>query len=299
MTNHLRGSLYAIISGFLYGFVGYFGLSAIKNDLSVSSMLFWRFALASLFLCVFLIPKLKKIQFFSTPVLLAFVNGALFYACSTLAYFHASSYIGSGLAMVVFFTYPLTVMLLNFFLYQDKIAERSYWSMFFIVSGMILTVDIQSLHFDLFGIFLAVISGIFYAFYIVSSKRVPLTPEVSTFSVSLGCTLTFFFLSIMDHSLSLPATMHVWANLIGIGLIATVIPVLFLLYSLKLIDSTKASILSVLEPVFVVIFGVLLLGEILNPRLLLAIMLILGGALITLLGDQLRLIQSRGLKKSS
>ncbi|HGF0879602.1 TPA: EamA/RhaT family transporter, partial [Legionella pneumophila] len=41
-----RGSFYAILSGFLYGFIGYFGISAIHGDLSASNMLFWRFLIS-------------------------------------------------------------------------------------------------------------------------------------------------------------------------------------------------------------------------------------------------------------
>ena len=70
---------------------------------------------------------------------------------------------------------------------------------------------------------------------------------------------------------------------------ATVIPILLMLYGLKYISSEKASILSVLEPVFVVIFGILLLGESLRFLSAVGIVLILAGALMTLFSHKIRL----------
>ena len=59
-----RGSLYAIVSGLLYGFIGYFGLSAMNGHLSASNMLFWRFLISSIIILIILIrlrPKLLNL----------------------------------------------------------------------------------------------------------------------------------------------------------------------------------------------------------------------------------------------
>ena len=79
----------------------------------------------------------------------------------------------------------------------------------------------------------------------------------------------------------------------GIGVVATVIPILLMLHSLKYISSEKASLLSVLEPVFVVIFGVLLLGETLKPIHALGVVFVLAGALLTLLSHKINLSHLR------
>lgn len=285
-SDNIRGSFFAISSGFLYGFLGFFGLSALNNGLSINTMLFWRFFIASLVLLLTQMPFLPKIAFFSSAFVQAFLNGAVFYGLSTLLFFHASQYIGSGLAMVIFFSYPLMVMLLNIFLYRHHISRLCYLSILVILSGMLLIVDFQALQFNLTGLLTGLLSGFFYACYIVSSKNNRLSPEVSTLAVSLGCTFTFCILSLVHADLAFPESAIVWLDLIGIGTISTAIPLLLLLYSLKWIGSTKASLLSVLEPVFVVIFGVLLLGESLKPVQIPGMFLILAGALITLFARQ-------------
>ena len=57
-------------------------------------------------------------------------------------------------------------------------------------------------------------------------------------------------------------------------------PILFLLEAMKHISSDKASLLSVLEPVCVVIIGMLLLDETLTALQVVGIIAVLGGALL-------------------
>jgi drug/metabolite transporter (DMT)-like permease len=89
--------------------------------------------------------------------------------------------------------------------------------------------------------------------------------------------------------LVIPQNIDTWLNLLVIGVIATVIPILLMLHSLKYISSEKASILSVLEPVFFVIFGVVLLGETLQAWHAFGVVLVLLGALITLFSHKINL----------
>ncbi|KTD31637.1 integral membrane protein [Legionella moravica] len=286
-----KGSLYAILSGFLYGFIGYFGLSAMNGNLSAETMLFWRFLISSILILILLIPQFKSMNDSFRSLFIAFVGGALYYGVSTLLYFYSSQYIGSGLAMVIFFTYPVMILLLNFFVYGQPIPSIYYLATFIILMGMMLLVDMSKAAFDLVGICLGLISAFFYACYITTSKRNKISPTVSTLMVCLGCMMTSFIVASWGHTLSMPASATVWINLFGIGVIATVIPILLMLHSLKYISSEKASILSVLEPVFVVIFGVLLLGEELKSWHALGIVFVLAGALITLYSHRINLGQ--------
>ncbi|KGP63539.1 membrane protein [Legionella norrlandica] len=288
-----QGSFYAILSGFLYGFIGYFGISAINGDLSASNMLFWRFFISSILILIFLISQLNRIKDSYKSMLVAFLSGAFYYGISTLLYFYGSLYIGSGLSMVIFFTYPVMIMLLNFFFYGQTIPKVYYLAIAIILMGMALLIDLEEVAFDLWGIFLGLTSAFFYACYIVASKNNKISPNLSTLMVCLGCMATSFIVASLEHSFKIPLSLPVWLNLFGIAIIATVIPILLMLYSLKYISSEKASILSVLEPVFVVVFGVLLLGEVLKPWHALGIAFILAGALITLFSHKINLNQLR------
>lgn len=288
-----RGSLYAILSGFLYGFVGYFGVSVIQASISVSNMLFWRFFISSIVIGAFVIIKRNHPKTSLKDMGIAFINGALFYAFSTMLYFFACPYIGSGLAMVIFFTYPAMVLLLNHFLYGQKIPAVYYAAITIIILGMCLFVDTNEMKFDLLGISFSIASACLYAAYIISSKKIStVSPNISTLMVCLGCMTTCLFLSLADHTFKVPNTFSIWFNLLGIGIVATTIPILLLLYSLNYINSEKASILSVLEPVFVLIFGVTLLGEPMKLRYAIGVIIVLSGALLTLFSQRIHFLSS-------
>jgi len=292
MTQENRGALYAILSGFLYGFLGYFGLSAINGHLSASNMLFWRFFISSFVIAIILIPQIKNTKDSYKQMFNAFISGAFYYGLSTLLYFLASQYIGSGLAMVIFFTYPVLIMMLNYFFYGQEIPKIYYLAILIIFLGMVLLVDVSTLSFNLWGIFLGLFSAFFYACYIISSKRNTLSPNLSTLMVCLGCMMTSMIVALCGNSFVMPTAMTVCVHLFGIAIIATVVPILLMLHSLKYISSEKASILSVLEPVFVVIFGVILLSETLRFWSALGIVLVLAGALITLYSQKINSIVS-------
>ena len=282
------GSLCAIFSGFLYGFVGYFGVTVVNASISVTNMLFWRFFISSILMAIIVMVRINHTKVSLKDLTTTFINGALLYGFSTMLYFYACPYIGSGLSMVIFFTYPAMVMLLNYFLYGQSIPTIYYYAISIIIVGMALLVDPNEMTFDLLGIILSIASALLYAGYIISSKKIAtLSPNISALMVCLGCMVTNLLLSLVNHTFSIPTTSHVWLNLFGIGIVSTTVPILLLLYSLNYISSEKASILSVLEPIFVLIFGVTLLGEPMKLRYMFGVMIVLTGALLTLFSQRM------------
>jgi drug/metabolite transporter (DMT)-like permease len=297
ISKEQRGSLYAITSGFLYGFVGYFGVSVVQSSISVTNMLFWRFFISSIVIGVVTFWQIKQTKSSRKDIFIAFGNGAIFYGLSTMLYFFACPFIGSGLSMVIFFTYPAMVMLLNYFFYEQKIPSLYYYAIVIIIAGMSLFIDTNKMKFDLIGIALSTLSALLYAAYIISSKKIAtLPPNLSTLMVCLGCMVTCLIFSLVNHSFVIPTTLPVWLNLLGISILSTTVPILLFLYSLNYISSEKASILSVLEPIFVLIFGVTLLGEPMQRAYLFGVIIVLTGALITLFSERINI---NSLKKNS
>jgi len=283
LSNEQKGSLYAITSGFLYGFIGYFGMSAMNTDLSAANMLFWRFSISALTVLPMILwswqstprPKIKEIW-------RAYLSGLLFYGASTLLYFIASPYIGTGLSMVIFFAYPAMIMLINLLFYKATITGQYGIAITIILIGLCLLVDFKALTFDMIGIALSLLSGLFYAAYVIASKKNALPAIPQTLFISLGCMTTSFIVALSEDSFFIPTQADTWINLFGIGIIATALPVLLLLKGLEYISAEKGSILSVLEPVFVMFFGALLLHETISIIQLIGCVVILSGALLTL-----------------
>ena len=193
--------------------------------------------------------------------------------------------------MVIFFTYPAMVMFINRLVYRSKVSKTYLLSLLVLALGMLLLMNGSSGKFDALGIAFSLLSALFYALYVVVSKKSPVAPLPSTFVLSMGCILTCCIAAIIDNSLILPSNSKAWINIGGIGIICTALPIFFLLKGLKYLSTTQASILSVLEPVFVVIFGITLLGESINLIQFIGITALLGGALISLLNDNPKLVK--------
>ena len=133
------------------------------------------------------------------------------------------------------------------------------------------------------GILYGVSAAIFYAFYIIGSKKYSNTPidsNVLTTLLSLGCTLLFLVLSLSEHSLSLPTSRNTWIYILILGTVATAIPIQLMLEGLKHISSVRASIISVLEPLVTVMVGVFLLEESISLVQTLGACIILGSAVL-------------------
>jgi drug/metabolite transporter (DMT)-like permease len=151
-----------------------------------------------------------------------------------------------------------------------------------ILIGIGFLADLQDLKFDFLGIVFGILSAISYAFYVIGSKKSNISPVLSTFLVSIGCMITCLIFACFECSFFVPTHLSQWFNIIGMAIVCTALPILLLLESLKYISSEKASMISVLEPVFVVLFGIILLGETVSNMQIIGMLTVLLGALAAL-----------------
>ena len=277
------GALYVALSGVFFGLIGYFGMNIIHAQVSINTMLFWRFLVASLFMCFILLVQMKSWVATPKDLLKALFYGAIFYGPSSALYFVSASEMGSGLAMVLFYTFPAMVMFLNFVVYKQPIGYMYYWATGLLLMGMLLLVNGSPGQLNWMGAWMGLLSALFFALYIIVSKHSSAPAQVDTLMVCLGSMLSGFVAAKYSHSFTMPVDVNFWVNVVGIGIICTSIPILLLLKGLKHIGAIEASILSVLEPVFVIIFGVTLLGETIHLTQFIGVIILLLGALLAIL----------------
>jgi len=287
------GVLLTILSGILYGTIGYFGIRLLEAGLSVSDMLFWRFFSSVILLFPFvLVDWFKKNQTRNYLTLLfLFILGILLYGLGTAMYFEACKMIGTGLAMVLFYTYPLFVVGLSYFVHQTPLTKPIVLSLILIVIGSSLIAFGDGIFVNLnrFGILLAIFSGIGYGLYLFFSKRIAheVPPILATFTVCLGSSFTFMVSSLLTTSTLYWPTSPSILTLIGLfGLVGTVLPVLFMLIGLKTISANKASIISVIEPVTILAVAIIVLKESVTYVQMIGATIILCSAIIIQLDRQ-------------
>ena len=285
ISKELKAGGLVILSGILYGFLGYFGTSLIYDHLSLYTMLFWRFFVASVWM--FLWGFLRQERLFSSALTVysfikLFLFSAIFYSGGSLLFFMASHHTGTGLAMVIFFAYPLFVAIYSWLKGEWKINVLTILSLLSILIGLVLLKGNQSNTISFTGIVIGLIASLSYAVYVLKSKEIAknlLTTHITTI-VCLSCTVVFLTLALLTQSFAFPISLKSWLYVLGLGIIATALPIQLLFEGLKVISPLKASILSVLEPVVTLIVGFLLLEESLSSVQFLGVLVVLGGALL-------------------
>jgi drug/metabolite transporter (DMT)-like permease len=262
----LRAAALVALSATLYGFLGYLGTKLLQQHFSVPSMLFWRFFIAALWMIlVVMFSKKEKLLLMTKQSTLfkALALGAICYSGCSAFYFLASRHIGTGPAMVIFFTYPVFVVSLAWIIEKHVVSKYTAAALIAIIVGLILMKGTGFAALNKAGIFFAVIAALFYGLYMYSSKHVikSVSPCKLTILVCLSCALVFLVFAYSDHSFVYPTSLKSWLYVCAFGVIATALPIQLLLEGLKYIHPNKASILSVLEPLVTFIVGIIMLGE--------------------------------------
>lgn len=278
-----KGEIFALLSGLAYGLIGYFGIQIIEAGASVANMLFWRFLVATLLIALVFVPRFELAKLSLTKGLAVFLHGMIFYGASAILYFVASKYMGTGLAMVIFFSYPAMVLAFNIVFYRLKISLVYLLAFALLIIGLLLLVDAGEYVLDFTGLVLGLLAAVMYAGYILVSKKMQIAPLYSTLMVTAGSAASCLLYSLFDDSFAIPLGIEQWSNIVALAVICTALPILLLLKSLSYISSEKASLLSVMEPVFVTIFGVILLNEKISFWQVIGSSTVLAAAVLTML----------------
>lgn len=180
------GTFLAILSGVLYGTLGYLGISQIQVGFNVYDMLFWRFMGAALLIMPFVIRSTTWHKF-NLPIigLLFFLGGGTYAACA-LFYFLAAENLGTGIAMMFFFAFPVFVALLSWILDRHRLGRLTYVSMMILFSGLWLLADKPGSGFDWVDALFALASGVTYAVYVYLGKKIKVNPLNARFNHHLN-----------------------------------------------------------------------------------------------------------------
>jgi drug/metabolite transporter (DMT)-like permease len=102
-----------------------------------------------------------------------------------------------------------------------------------------------------------------YAIYLVIAGRFQVATGLAAGSISITGTLLVLLPIGLFTNIAPPTDIRAFLALVGLGTIATVLPIVFMFRGIRYIGSTNASILSTIEPVMTLILAGILLGEML------------------------------------
>lgn len=197
------------------------------------------------------------------------VVGMLGYYLSSLFDFIGLQYISAGLERLILFLYPTFTVLINAFVFKQKIKGIQKLALALTYAGIAiayfgeLRIDFSNPNF-LWGSFLIFLCSITYSLYIVGSGRlIPVVgPTKFTAYAMLASTVGVFVHFIVKgnyHTLS--SGTGLWGYGILLAIVATVVPALLISNGLKRIGSNNVAIISGVGPVSTIIQAHFVLGE--------------------------------------
>ena len=260
------GLLCGIVAGISYGTNPLFAKPLLESGVPVLVMLFFRYALSATLLGTWMLLKGEKLSTSRRELGLLVILGLLF-AGSSVFLFASYEFIPSGLATTLVYLYPVFVALIMVFLHFYP-SWQTWLSIVATFGGiLLLSSSSQGADIQLPGIFLAVLSALSYAHYLIIVNRSSRIKNVSertiTFYALATGTVLFFILRLIQggslvEGVDTPAD---WANLVGLAIVPTILSLLTLAVSSRFIGPTKTSILGVFEPLTAILIGTALFGE--------------------------------------
>lgn len=285
-VQEMKGTTLVVVSGLLYGFIGFFGTKILQNNVTVTAMLFWRFFIAFLYMLgiAILFPRQKeRTQKIATSnSLKQIIPLTIYYALGSIFFFIGATKIGTGPAMVIFFLFPIAVTLFSWHFDDYQVVKPIVVALILMLCGLCLLKSSGTDKLNVSGMIIAFAGSLFYGAYVYRSKKYSsqLNTTRLTLWLCLGNAIFFLLLMLTTETFTIPHEAITWLYILLLSIFATALPIQCMIVGLKYISAIKASLLSVLEPTVTVVIGVWLLHESLNGWQTLGIICILASALL-------------------
>ena len=263
MKDLYKGSILLFLSAFGFGILPIFALYAYKAGISITTLLFLRFFIAAILFFIYTFLKIKKISLTKSQLFSLFLLGGVGYNLQARFYFSSLQYIPASLTALLLYTYPIVVTALAFFIDKEKITGKLLVSVGISFVGLILILGTSVGKINGLGILLALGASLVYSLYIVLGNRVvkKIPPLVTSAFISLFASAGVLILGGLLGDINFNFQKTAWPPVLGLVLFSTVLSILTFFRGLELLGPTKASILSMIEPVFTIILSAAVLQD--------------------------------------
>ena len=259
----MKGKICLILSAFIYGVAPLLAKIAYGGGTNVMTLTFLRTFLTLPLL--YIIMKIRGQSFrisvkdFYRITVLGLIGGTL----TNLALYTAYDYISTGLATTLHFIYPLIIISASAFVYREHIKRVQLIAAALVTAGIATFASFGGA--DKTGVTLALLSGVFYSFYVVYM-------DYSGIDGMDYIKLTFYLMIMMSagtlvfgaatHTISFSG-MNVtgWAFSAFISLLVTAFALPLFQIGVRREGASTAGIVSAFEPITTLVMGAAFLGE--------------------------------------
>ncbi len=283
-NHHLAGALLALTSATLYGFNPYFVNVAFDNGADPYGLMTGRYVIASAILLAIRFARVGFGDWPKAPVAIRlFLLGAIGLYLNSVCVFNAIDRMPSGLAMAIFFFYPMIVVLLGWALYQHKPDMLVWACLATTLFGVVLTVSGVSGS-EVSGVIFIVSGAIVYAVYSVLGGKVMPKTDVITglWFVLTGAAFSFVVVWLLDPP-GMPTTFPwtsavVWST-VEIAVVGTIFGMGLFFAGMNRIGASRSSIVQTFEVPVTIASSLFLLNESMSVGQIIGAALILLGVI--------------------
>lgn len=257
-----KGYIYTALSAIIFGLMPLLTKIIIARGATSLTIPFFRVFYVTIVL--FLVLKIKKIDLhLEKRDLISAILTSIFGSGLTIIILNESyNYVDTGIATSLHFLYPLFVAILCCFFYGEKIKKKQIISLSFALVGIICFMSKGNG--SLFGYFLAIASGLTYAFYLVKMDKsglVKMNALKLSFYLALFTTIEIFTMNLFMQEVVFKMDALSYGLLLVLALSSSFLATVLLQKGVLLLESTRASFICLLEPVTSMIVGILWLNE--------------------------------------
>lgn len=257
-----KGYIYTALSAIIFGLMPLLTKIIIARGATSLTIPFFRVFYVTIVL--FFVLKIKKIDLhLEKRDLLSAILTSIFGSGLTIIILNESyNHVDTGIATSLHFLYPLFVAILCCFFYGEKLKKKQILSLSFALVGIICFMSKGNG--SLFGYFLAIASGLTYAFYLVKMDKsglVKMNALKLSFYLALFTTIEIFTMNLFMQDVVFKMDAIAYGLLLVLALSSSFLATVLLQKGVLLLGSTRASFICLLEPVTSMIVGILWLNE--------------------------------------
>ena len=286
MSPTLKGTIAGLVAAICYGLIPLFTIpiknGEAANHLSDCSIMFYRFALATLIIAVLMLITRRSFKItrgeLVTLTYLAFLSDG-----SALFLIDGYNYLSSGVATTIHFMYPVVTTIMMMVFYNEARKGSTLLAVLLAVVGVGVLSWQSNEETSLHGVIIELISACCYAFYLIRVNRSRVRNmdgmKLTFYVMGIGA-LIFGAEALRQDEFQMITTSVQASHLLLLGIVCTVVTNLCLVMAVQRIGSTMTAVLGALEPLTAVALGCLLMGEDITLNVVLGICLIIPSVII-------------------
>ena len=279
-----RAGLAAAGTNVMFGFVPLAARGLYADGLSTWSLLCWRYLLA--LAIIFAGVRLTRLRLGAAARQGAWriaLVGASLGAAQTLCYFQSLRWLDTGIAVLLFYTFPVVTLAVERYFFKQRVALSVLLCVIviFVGAALIAVPGLRNGTIDPRGLAWAIPGPIIYAFYLAANARLlGHHPPLIGAGFLYGGLAAAYLGAVLWLGASLPTSAPGWLSLAFLALGPGAVAAVSQCYSMPRLGPPTYAIIANCELVTVVVVGAIVLGEKLTPTSALGGGLILAGILL-------------------